>query len=408
MISLTRHKDLKRWKKAGKWNLVYGRRKTGKSFFIKNFTKWDKYFFVGRGGEIFEENETLTYDTFLREAVQNLKDNKTVVVDEIQRLPSEFYDRLHDLGVVGSLTAVSSTLFIAKKLIGMSSPLLGLFSEFEFNLIDERDVLKNLSKKIKDKKQLVELSTYLREPWLLPMFERIGKDCLLPITLNSKITIPALIGEIFSEEDKQLSGVYEGILRAVADGKRVSGEITSALFSLKLISAQNSSLVHPYLNTLHKLAILEKIKVFGKNKYFYFHSSPVFDLFYYLDEKYGFSERQLPEKQVKLVLKEKMPVHVEQFFRSLLSKLFGFGAEMISEKDYEIDIALTRFKKLKVVSEVKWKDTIKESELRKVENTLNKFNCKKILIVPDKKSLAREPDKIEVWDVETILKKIKQ
>ena len=37
MVSTTRYEDLKRWKRAGKWVLVYGRRKTGKSYFVKNF-----------------------------------------------------------------------------------------------------------------------------------------------------------------------------------------------------------------------------------------------------------------------------------------------------------------------------------------------------------------------------------
>ncbi|MHB9302916.1 hypothetical protein [Thermofilum pendens] len=37
-----------RWKSTGAWVLVYGRRKVGKSYFIRNFTKWDSYYFVGR------------------------------------------------------------------------------------------------------------------------------------------------------------------------------------------------------------------------------------------------------------------------------------------------------------------------------------------------------------------------
>lgn len=407
MISIIRNREIEKWKKRGRWTLVYGRRKTGKTFFIKNFTEWDRYFFIGRSGEIFDGDDKISYEMFLREVSTNLKDNKTVVVDEIQRLPAEFHDRLHKSGVIGRLVAVSSTLWVAKRLIGEKSPLLGLFSEFRVDIIDEADILRNLSKSIKNPRQLTEFSIYLREPWLIPLWETAGKACLLSMASNTKITVPALIGEIFSEEEKHLSSVYEGILKAVADGKRVSGEIANYLFSLNLIPAQHPSLVHPYLSVLHKLGLLEKIKTFGKNKYLYYHTSPVSDLFYYMNEKYGFSERELPEEQIGSILKVKMPLHVEQFFRNLLSKIFGLGKEMISEKDYEVDIVLTDFRKIKLVCEVKWKNKIKENEIRRAEDVLNRYDCRRILIVPDRKIVERKPKGIEVWDVKTILDKIK-
>lgn len=39
---------------------------------------------------------------------------------------------------------------------------------------------------------------------------------------------------------------------------------------------------------------------------------------------------------------------------NLLSKISGLWPEKIIEKDYEIDIALVDFQKLKAVIEVKW------------------------------------------------------
>lgn len=406
MVRLIRKEDIKRWKRAGKWTLVYGRRKTGKSFFVRHFIPWDRYFFVGRGGEVLEGDEQLPYDAFLHVALEGLKNGKTVVIDEIQRLPAQFHDRLHALGVTGELIAVSSTLWMAQKLLSKQSPLLGLFSEFKMGLIDERDVLSHLSLHIKDPKRLVELATYLREPWLLPFWEKGGEDCLLSMAADTKMTVPALIGEIFSEEQRQLSAVYEGILRAVADGKRVSGEIASSLFSRKVIGADNPSLVHPYLHTLHRLGILEKTPVFGKNRYTYAQVSPVLDLYYYLDEKYGFTERELPDPQIGRILQEKMPLHVEQFFGNLLSKLLGLGKTSLSGRDYEIDIALTDFKRLKVVGEVKWKHRLSKADIQRVEEVLGKFDCRRILIVPERSALPSEPTNIEVWDLAAILEKI--
>ena len=60
-------------------------------------------------------------------------------------------------------------------------------------------------------------------------------------------TIPALVGEIFTEEERSISAVYEGILRAIANGKTVSGEISSYLFSRKLIKKDDPSIVQQYL-----------------------------------------------------------------------------------------------------------------------------------------------------------------
>ena len=54
-----------------------------------------------------------------------------------------------------------------------------------------------------------------------------------------------------------------------------------------------------------------------------------------------------------------------------------------------------------------WKKHVDEKEIKKIENTLNRFpECRKILIVPNKKVLERTPDGIEVWDVKKILKEL--
>jgi len=404
MIRLIRFSDMGRWKRTGKWTLVYGRRKTGKTFFIKNFLHWDRYFFVGRSGEVFDNDERISYDVFLREITNSLKNGRKIVVDEIQRLPEEFFDRLHSLGITGRLIAISSTLWLARKLIGERSPLLGLFSEFEMGLMDERDIVRNLSSHIRDRKKLVEFSVYLREPWLVPLWESTQENFIDSIPSNIRITVPALIGEIFSEERRELTSIYEGVLKSVADGKRISGEIANSLFALHLIPTQNPSLIHPYLKILKEIGILEKVKIWGKNRYQYYLSSPVMDLFFYLDAKYGITERGVSEEQMKEVMRRKLPLHVEQFFGDLLSKVFGLWKERIVEKDYEVDIALTDFRKLKVVSEVKWKE-LREAELKRIENVLNRFDCKRILIVP-RRDAVRDLEGIEVWDINTILNKI--
>lgn len=55
----------------------------------------------------------------------------------------------------------------------------------------------------------------------------------------------------------------------------------------------------------------------------------------------------------------------------------------------EIDVALKKFDRLILVGEVKWKKKISKSELQSAAETLSKFNCKKILIVPNKNTLPK-------------------
>jgi len=402
VVSIIRFKDLESWKNIGKWVLVYGRRKTGKSYFAKNNVKWDKYYFVGRSGDIFVDDEKISYETFIREVVQSLENEKTIVIDEIQRLPEEFFDRLHNIGVKGRLIAITSTIWLTKELLGKRSPMLGLFSEFRMDIIDERDILLNLHDRIKDPKELIEYAVFLREPWLIPLWEET-ESFFDALPFNVKITVPALIGEIFTEEERQYSRIYDAILKAIANGKRISTEIASYLYSLRLIPAEDPSLVHPFLKILQNIGLIEKIKIYEKNKYYYRISSPIVDYYYYLDAKYGISEREIQFLQAKKVLEIKMPHYVEQFIMNLLSKIFGLWPEKIIEKEYEVDIALVDLKKLKAVVEVKWRKNITNEVLKEVEKKLEKYNCRKIFIVPNKEELSVSSGKLEIWDVKKIL-----
>jgi AAA+ ATPase superfamily predicted ATPase len=401
MVSIIRFSDLNRWRSVGRWVLVYGRRKVGKSFFIRNNVKWDKYYFIGRSGSIFIDDETIGYDAFRRELIKGLENDETIVVDEFQRLPKEFLDVLHGMGVKGKIIAVTSTLWLSKEIFEASSPILGLFSDFKMGIIDEMDILQNMQKYIKDSRRLLEYSIFLREPWLIPLWEA-SEEFFESLPYTIRLTVPSLIGEIFTEEERSYSRVYDAILKAVADGKMLSTEITSQLYSLKLIPAESPSFVHPYLKILEHIGLLEKVKIYGKNKYYYYHASPVTDYYYYLDAKYGISERDIQPSQARKVLESKIPHYVERFLSKLLSKIFGLWAEKIVERDFEVDIALTDFRQLKVVVEVKWGD-ISGIELSKIEDKLSRFNCRRILFLPNADMLPRTPEKLEVWDVKRIL-----
>ncbi|GAF71015.1 unnamed protein product, partial [marine sediment metagenome] len=236
MVIITRNIEIKKLKTAKGWKLVYGRRKTGKSFLIENFTKWDNYFFVKRGGEIFDKTKkkNLTYASFIILLEELFKTNKKIVVDEFHRLPKDFLDFLHIHSGQGEITLISSTLWLSKRLQEKDSPILGLFHEILINPIDERDILRELVSYGKPE-EIVTLSTYLREPLMLRYLDTNVKDILTNYFEGTRFLVPLLVTSVFQEEDKEFSQIYEGVVRAIAGGNVNSKNITNFLFSRRLI-----------------------------------------------------------------------------------------------------------------------------------------------------------------------------
>ncbi|MGC9079996.1 MAG: hypothetical protein ACP5G1_04630 [Nanopusillaceae archaeon] len=405
MDIVIRYHDIERWKKVGKRVLVYGRRKTGNSFFIKNFTNYDEYFFVKRDRGIIDikNNREISYD-YLKDLILREKD-KRIVIDEFHRLPEDFLDFLHAYGENLNLILISSTLWFSKKLLSKSSPILGIFEEFKIDLINEIDILKNLMNE--EGKEFIEKGIYLREPWIIPLVKDNIVDSLVKILKEQKYTISNLIGEIFLEEDKIFKETYYTILTAIASDKAKSSEISSFLFNRKIIEKDDPSIIQSYLKTLEEIGLIEKIKILNKNYYQYKIISPLLDLYFYLIGKYGYTEIDINDEEIKRVINEKISYHVEDFFRKLLSQIYGLKYGKITEKDFEVDIVLYSFNDIKVVGEVKWKNNIDKDEIKRIENNLNKFNCRKILIVPDKNNLEYIPENIEIIDTNKIKEIIK-
>ena len=397
---IPRPHDIKRVESAGPWKLIYGRRKTGKSFLIKNFTKYDKFFFVNSDSTVLDEAtlETYTWNSFFS-IFKELLGSKRIVVDEFHRLPQEFQDFLHATGTKGKLTLITSTLWLANKLLNGDAPLVGLVSPVRISQIDEIDILEYMSKEL-NAKEALETAVYLREPYIIPQFNSGNIiNFISNYLLENKFFLKNLIGEIFQEEEKSLTNIYDGILKAVADGKRTSTEISSYLFSRSLLEKDSPSIMPKYLETLVGMGILERRKVFDKKKFYYFHTSPILDLHYYLEAKYSYVDVYTPIEFIKKVVNVKLPIHIEQFFRNLLSKHFGMQDEIIDTGSNELDIALLHFKKLSIIGEVKWTKKISTKEIRNIENNLNAFpDARHILIIPDKNVLERKLDGIEVYD----------
>jgi hypothetical protein len=95
MVIVTRTTDIERMKKLKLPLLVFGRRKTGKTFLVRNIFADAYYFFVRRDRSIHFEtkNKTITYEELIT-IMEEVK-NKVLVIDEFHRLPNQFLDYIH-------------------------------------------------------------------------------------------------------------------------------------------------------------------------------------------------------------------------------------------------------------------------------------------------------------------------
>ncbi|MCK4718787.1 MAG: ATP-binding protein, partial [Thermoplasmata archaeon] len=280
--------------KRGGWLFIYGRRKTGKTFLVENFMEYDEFFFVKRDRTILLKDEWREFDyvTFVEVLRRDLAAGKTVVVDEFHRLGDDFLDLLHALPKNGKLVLLSSTLHTAKMLIDKSSPLLGRFAELNVGIISLGDAMNALGEGASPM-EMMEKAVFMREPITI---DRLEKGGICDLIGGFALTIPALTGEIFSEEDRKMTKTYEGAIRATAVGKCTSGEISSFLYSRRLIEKDDPSTIQQYLNNLVGLGILEKTPVWGKKRFVYSHTSPLTRTYYHLDERYSIGDRKVSEE----------------------------------------------------------------------------------------------------------------
>ena len=413
MMIIERPEYIRRIEETKKWMLVYGRRKTGKTFLINKFIKFDEYFFVKTDRSILtKESKQISYETFMEVLKRSLNEKRVVVIDEFHRLEADFFDFLHFTEKEGKVILISSTLFLSKKLIASNSALLGLFAEVPVEVISLKDVLSALKRYKFSNKERLELAILLREPIAIDYFDekKKARKIIADVILGSLKTIPALIGEIFFEEEREMSAVYEGVLRAIALGKGVSGEIANYLFSKRLIKKDDPSIIQQYLNNLLSFGIIKRIEMVNKKRFVYKLKSSLAKIYYYIDEKYNLSERTISEKELAVIIDEILPKIVEENVREHFAEKFGLREGVIEGKDYEVDACLLKFNKPVMAIEIKWKKMRKSDITRSIE-TVHKVACdRKVLFVQDKsdrtiKEAMKKIDtekKLEIFDVDVL------
>ncbi|MDT7902177.1 MAG: AAA family ATPase [Acidianus sp.] len=269
-------------KNFSSWTLVYGRRKVGKSFLVRKYVNYDLYYVITRDLQAYfpKDNSFRNISEAFSLTTKALRENKTVVIDEFQRMPEKYWDGLSVEHPNGKLILVGSSFRIMQKLVDRQSPLLGLVLPYNLGIIHYSDVLSQVGDPL--------LSLIYRDPWTLS-FVKSMKD-LEDKAYQLYMVTKALIGEIFEEEERHLTSLYEAILLSLAEGEWNTAIIAGSLNS-KGFNVTPSS-VSGYLETLQNMGLVEKIPIYGEKKrarWYYKISSPIISLIFYAEAKYNVS-----------------------------------------------------------------------------------------------------------------------
>ena len=369
--------------------LLYGRRKTGKTFYVRRVLKDYDYFIVMKGGKIYEPATDTVLDT---QSFVRLCRAGNLVLDEFHRAdPKVFY--AVQAGECGEeIVFITSTLHYHTKLTtAPGAPLKGLFLTMKVGLVSPRDLL--LVDWGIEGPELIERLVLYREP---PM---IGLEPEHIIASSLEYS-NALLGEVFDEEDITLTRRFIAILEAISSGRTRLTEISGYLASRGLLPKDSASLISKYLKTMIDIGLIEAVPILGKRKgRVYRHVSPLTDLAYYFSTRYGFGDVSLSKSFLMRVFRQRLPLMVERFVEALLADVFGLRPVKIVEP--EIDISLAKYSKPVLVAEVKWSNRIRREDVRRAEAKLGVYEeARKLLIVPDASAVPET--ELEVWDISTL------
>jgi len=199
------------------------------------------------------------------------------------------------------------------------------------------------------------------------------------------------------------------VLEAISHGRTRLSEIAQYLYQNGYTPSPGTGHVTKYLATLARVGLIERIPIAGHKRSIYRHASPLTEAAFYLHARYGHPEAPVPGERLLTALRESVtPRLVERFVERFFSHLLGLRPVALRPREGDIDIALARGRRIVLVGEVKWRQSIPASMLRRVEERLASVRSaeRRILFVPDR-SIPGETW-LEVWDPEMMAREARR
>jgi len=379
---------------SDQWLLVYGRRKTGKTFLLRRCVNWDMYVTITKTRTcIVEYNGRVEFQDLrpcLDSALGLLARNEVVVIDEFQRLPEEYWDLIglkhHD--VAGRLILCGSSLGIARKVFDRRSPLLGLLEPFLVDIASPEDTILSLTKYLKPKDAIL-WATIARDPWILGIITPYGEPwrTIVDRAVGLAPISASLIGEVFAEEEKQLTRLYEAVLRFLAQQYWSSKVLAQKLYEVHLISSPQPGIVTGLLSQLERMGLVEKIPLWKTRggRYYYKHRSPLLSILLKIEElveEHGVK----PDPQT---LMYDLALELQFMLGELLARHHGLNRAytILPHRQGDIDIVLLdKSKKPVIAYEVKIGE-ISRSEARKAIEKIRGYGIPRVGLI----SLSEKP-----------------
>jgi len=202
------------------------------------------------------------------------------------------------------------------------------------------------------------------------------------------------MGEIFSEEERELSKKYAAILSLIGAGIWSTRELTTILYHRNLIPDPSPNHIIQYLKNLEGMELVESVKLHkSRNRCFYRLRSPVMNIYYYLDDRYDIGNRDIDFEEMEPTLKKLINFEIQNFVADFFAEKSSGRKEYFISQSKEIDFIITQRKKPTVVGEVKWGE-YRKKDIEKFKEKTKYIGGEKVFVVKEKTGIEDKEVKI--------------
>ena len=117
----------------------------------------------------------------------------------------------------------------------------------------------------------------------------------------------------------------------IGEGIWNTKELTSILYSRKLIPDPSPTHLIQYLKNLEEMELVESIKLYKTKGRYYRLISPLMNIYYYLDSRYDISNRTISLEEIRPTLQNIINLEIQNFIADLFAEIYEGRKEYAEE-----------------------------------------------------------------------------